>query len=36
MIVASDFAAALVGLRPPDAAAKSLKPAFSITRQEST
>jgi hypothetical protein len=26
MIAASDFAAALVGLRPPDAAAKSLKP----------
>src|SRR5579872_5819977 len=31
-----DFAAALVGLRPPAAAAKSQSPAFSVTRQEPT
>ncbi|WP_363347255.1 hypothetical protein [Methylocystis echinoides] len=36
MTVAVDFAAALVGLRPPDAAAKSKRPAFSKPRQRST
>lgn len=30
------FVAALVGLRPPDAATKAQSPAFSITRQETT
>ncbi|WP_457796285.1 hypothetical protein [Methylocystis sp. S23] len=29
MIAAADFVAALVGLRPPDAATKSKNPAFS-------
>ena len=36
MTVAVDFVAALVGLRPPDAATKSKRPAFSKPRQRST
>jgi putative transposase len=36
MTVAVDFVAALVGLRPPAAATKSTRPAFSKPRQKST
>lgn len=35
MTAAADFVAALVGLRPPDAATKSKNPAFSKPRQRS-
>jgi len=36
MTVAFGFVAALVGLRPPDAATKPKRPAFSKPRQRST